>query len=142
MAILAKSRHRCCAYCDRWRQRRGRTHSRIDRPVARRARGAVKFFFSSRGRHTSSYGDWSSDVCSSDLLAAKFGAGIYHRLAEPHELAPQTGNPELDLEESLQVASGFDWSPCDVCSIEVQGYRSEERRVGKECRFGLTAEPQ
>src|SRR6266516_6466933 len=28
------------------------------------------FFFSSRRRHTSSYGDWSSDVCSSDLLSA------------------------------------------------------------------------
>src|SRR5207248_5958853 len=26
-------------------------------------------FFSSRRRHTRSYGDWSSDVCSSDLLA-------------------------------------------------------------------------
>src|SRR6266705_4063968 len=25
------------------------------------------FFFSSRRRHTKSYGDWSSDVCSSDL---------------------------------------------------------------------------
>src|SRR6266705_5755199 len=25
-------------------------------------------FFSSRRRHTSSYGDWSSDVCSSDLM--------------------------------------------------------------------------
>src|SRR5437867_9897996 len=27
----------------------------------------VVFFFSSRRRHTRSYGDWSSDVCSSDL---------------------------------------------------------------------------
>src|SRR6266705_7034654 len=27
----------------------------------------VIFFFSSRRRHTSSYVDWSSDVCSSDL---------------------------------------------------------------------------
>src|SRR5207248_8659040 len=27
----------------------------------------VFFFFSSRRRHTRSYGDWSSDVCSSDL---------------------------------------------------------------------------
>src|SRR5207248_3630629 len=26
----------------------------------------VWFFFSSRRRHTRSYGDWSSDVCSSD----------------------------------------------------------------------------
>src|SRR6266516_7375101 len=29
----------------------------------------VPFFFSSRRRHTRSYGDWSSDVCSSDLPA-------------------------------------------------------------------------
>src|SRR6266496_5857732 len=28
------------------------------------------FFFSSRRRHTRSLRDWSSDVCSSDLLAA------------------------------------------------------------------------
>src|SRR5207248_6975323 len=27
-------------------------------------------FFSSRRRHTRSYGDWSSDVCSSDLVPA------------------------------------------------------------------------
>src|SRR5256885_4329075 len=44
--------------------------------------GAVFFFFSSRRRHTRLQGDWSSDVCSSDLMAcdlrfaaegAKFG---------------------------------------------------------------------
>src|SRR5437867_8481418 len=29
------------------------------------------FFFSSRRRHTRSYGDWSSDVCSSDLRASR-----------------------------------------------------------------------
>src|SRR6266516_6474117 len=29
------------------------------------------FFFSSRRRHTRSYGDWSSDVCSSDLSATR-----------------------------------------------------------------------
>src|SRR5207248_2333737 len=31
------------------------------------------FFFSSRRRHTRSYGDWSSDVCSSDLKARMLG---------------------------------------------------------------------
>src|SRR5207248_7354955 len=31
----------------------------------------VLFFFSSRRRHTRSYGDWSSDVCSSDLAGAR-----------------------------------------------------------------------
>src|SRR5205807_4212832 len=30
------------------------------------------FFFSSRGRHTRLQGDWSSDVCSSDLLLLTF----------------------------------------------------------------------
>src|SRR5271168_1350816 len=30
-------------------------------------RVCIFFFFSSRRRHTRSYGDWSSDVCSSDL---------------------------------------------------------------------------
>src|SRR5207248_7846606 len=32
------------------------------------------FFFSSRRRHTRSYGDWSSDVCSSDLADEDPGA--------------------------------------------------------------------
>src|SRR5437867_13438360 len=35
------------------------------------------FFFSSRRRHTRSYGDWSSDVCSSDLGAIAPGAMVY-----------------------------------------------------------------
>src|SRR5256885_6532688 len=32
--------------------------------------GYIFFFFSSRRRHTRLQGDWSSDVCSSDLLPA------------------------------------------------------------------------
>src|SRR5437867_11723548 len=47
-----------------------------------------EFFFSSRRRHTRSYGDWSSDVCSSDLRlqddamadAATTGHRILHEL--------------------------------------------------------------
>src|SRR2546426_2204550 len=33
------------------------------------------FFFSSRRRHTRLQGDWSSDVCSSDLLRGYYGEG-------------------------------------------------------------------
>src|SRR3989454_10270886 len=33
------------------------------------------FFFSSRRRHTRLQGDWSSDVCSSDLLAVTLALG-------------------------------------------------------------------
>src|SRR5256885_13395179 len=36
------------------------------KPIANRV-GCVSFFFSSRRRHTRLQGDWSSDVCSSDL---------------------------------------------------------------------------
>src|SRR6266516_5786187 len=35
------------------------------------------FFFSSRRRHTRSYGDWSSDVCSSDLTSLAGGRGLW-----------------------------------------------------------------
>src|SRR5207248_8376991 len=67
------------------------------------------FFFSSRRRHTRSYGDWSSDVCSSDLQRRVYGRPL-----------GQLG-PDLDL-ETAHLRQGLD------------GLRSEERRVGKECR--------
>src|SRR5207248_5450191 len=72
------------------------------------------FFFSSRRRHTRSYGDWSSDVCSSDLrleplLALVQGA---HRIRARPRAAPAQG---------LGLRHG-------------RAPRSEERRVGKECR--------
>src|ERR1039457_7539906 len=43
------------------------------------------FFFSSRRRHTRLQGDWSSDVCSSDLLAifqAELNGGLDHGLVD------------------------------------------------------------
>src|SRR5438094_7835072 len=45
------------------------------------------FFFSSRRRHTISYGDWSSDVCSSDLASWRgFAVVFLHAYANPrHE---------------------------------------------------------
>src|SRR5256885_2999552 len=36
--------------------------------------GVLFFFFSSRRRHTRLQGDWSSDVCSSDLGQADLGS--------------------------------------------------------------------
>src|SRR5256885_13980938 len=40
------------------------------------------FFFSSRRRHTRLQGDWSSDVCSSDLWARDYEAVIAHAKAQ------------------------------------------------------------
>src|SRR5438034_9916128 len=36
----------------------------------------LSFFFSSRRRHTRSLCDWSSDVCSSDLIVVEHGGGL------------------------------------------------------------------
>src|SRR3712207_5079705 len=44
----------------------GTQHSR--RPPTSHTHVATSFFFSSRRRHTTYWRDWSSDVCSSDLL--------------------------------------------------------------------------
>src|SRR6266516_4836431 len=62
------------------------------------------FFFSSRRRHTRSYGDWSSDVCSSDLLC-QTGVTAYQPtlitspedelLAALHEVPPQAFGPRI-----------------------------------------------
>src|SRR5256885_3273737 len=39
----------------------------FDVPISTSSRDMLFFFFSSRRRHTRLQGDWSSDVCSSDL---------------------------------------------------------------------------
>src|SRR5437868_14876624 len=62
--------------------------------------------FSSRRRHTGSKRDWSSDVCSSDLAR---GLARHRRLDH---------GPARELPLELQRLAA----------------RSEERRVGKECK--------
>src|SRR5690348_18472357 len=81
------------------------------------------FFFSSRRRHTRWTGDWSSDVCSSDLI----------RLLERRELderrAVREGVRHLvrerQREPALPAAAGAG-----------ERNRSEERRVGKSVDLG------
>src|SRR5437899_11664648 len=68
------------------------------------------FFFSSRRRHTRCLSDWSSDVCSSDLVS-RLNHGI------------DVGG------KSIGKPTGF------VIGVGANPYaRSEERRVGKKCR--------
>src|SRR2546430_13596854 len=87
------------------------------------------FFFSSRRRHTRFDCDWSSDVCSSDLGPRDYN----HRLA----IAGKLTNPFLleldDLPEHLEAEPND--TPAQVKPLAVPAVlRSEERRVGKECR--------
>src|SRR5207248_5789094 len=101
---------------------------------------------SSRRRHTSSYGDWSSDVCSSDLNPLATVVVPYSLRARPR----------------ATVATPLAWSEIDTTDPDAFGIgdldrlldrpdplaelasapsgRSEERRVGKECRSGRRPE--
>src|SRR6266480_5366789 len=47
----------------------------LTRVLIKRKLGFIDFFFSSRRRHTRWTGDWSSDVCSSDLLLSPACSG-------------------------------------------------------------------
>src|SRR5437879_7106128 len=97
------------------------------------------FFFSSRRRHTRYIGDWSSDVCSSDLdaigkatLAPRIDDLSRAALALLPVLHEVYGIRHVDTATILQWLWGF------VCHLRQRGAvihpeRSEERRVGKEC---------
>src|SRR5256885_6936812 len=89
----------------------------------------VYFFFSSRRRHTRLQGDWSSDVCSSDL-ASDVSSGTTRASRQKISATPMAfawvsmaplGLPVVpEVYEMMATSSALP--------------RSEERRVGKECR--------
>src|SRR5699024_12086548 len=81
------------------------------------------FFFPSRRRHTRSKRDWSSDVCSSDLPTLPTATR-----SRPRPPTGRAGSGESSPRESC--ARLFPARPC-AGSLR----RSEERRVGKECRI-------
>src|SRR5205085_5860555 len=100
------------------------------------------FFFSGRRRHTRFDCDWSSDVCSSDLLdqlepeRARFIAAfgyILGRVANADlKISPEETRA---MERIIKERGGL---PEEQALIVVQ--RSEERRVGKECRSRWSTE--
>src|SRR5947209_16105178 len=91
------------------------------------------FFFSSRRRHTRYWRDWSSDVCSSDLGALIAPDGRVER--EDRPVGAQGVNVVRRAERArISVTK----APCAPVWRRIG--RSEERRVGKECRAGGWAE--
>src|SRR3712207_7772431 len=89
-----------------------------------------RFFFSSRRRHTRYWRDWSSDVCSSDLES----------MAAEQLILVDAEDRELGIGEKLQTHQegalhrAFSIFVFDSEKRLLLQRRSEERRVGKECR--------
>src|SRR5438034_3121317 len=83
------------------------------------------FFFSSRRRHTRSLCDWSSDVCSSDLNS--IGLDGMNQLILFRAMQGICGGMMMGLTFAI---IGDIFSPAERGRYQ----RSEERRVGKECR--------
>src|SRR5260221_5491410 len=87
------------------------------------------FFFSSRGRHTRSLCDWSSDVCSSDLYFVNVNDGSFTpMLATSYQWNSDNTQVTFAIRQNVKWNDGKPFTANDVA------FRSEERRVGKECR--------
>src|SRR5256885_11240527 len=84
-------------------------------------------FFSSRRRHTRLQGDWSSDVCSSDLMF-RDGPDL---TPLPYERRFEILGELVNNSDTLIVAP---LTRTDSAEELTRDLRSEERRVGKECR--------
>src|SRR5207249_9706160 len=88
------------------------------------------FFFSSRRRHTRSKRDWSSDVCSSDLVHKDLGGNVaLDRLRQ--RLRKRGLQLMLDF---VPNHTGLDHPWVENHPEYYIAGRSEERRVGKESR--------
>src|SRR5699024_12117696 len=97
-------------------------------------------FFSSRRRHTRSKRDWSSDVCSSDLILVGISEDKYEQCKYGFFQHYGTSRgvvgtrwAEVSFYESIDE--------CDLVitkriQAELMKVRSEERRVGKENKSG------
>src|SRR5437879_10765845 len=86
----------------------------------------VFFFFSSRRRHTRYIGDWSSDVCSSDLPDYKPTFPIEEVMG--HIIMPSADKLWGSVATTVSAKGVEEIVP------KTDEDRSEERRVGKECR--------
>src|SRR3546814_3909262 len=82
------------------------------------------FFFKQKTAYEMRISDWSSDVCSSDLLAAfeERRAELEKAAADRKASAESRAAQLAELEVTITATAGDEGK-----------LRSEERRVGKEC---------
>src|SRR5206468_6674991 len=95
--------------------------------------------FSSRRRHTRSDRDWSSDVCSSDLFAVLTSINTCGYDEELNISSPLREQIRQEVAHNLSESEDAKQAADLMCEFyrdhaDNDPSRSEERRVGKECR--------
>src|SRR5690606_32251935 len=88
----------------------------------------VKFFFSSRSRHTRFSRDWSSDVCSSDLKGTVDEARIpnlHINLTNPRMEELRTSVAGVEPRDKITVANPPAWLPPEPIEVIAEGYEEE-----------------
>src|SRR5436190_15275407 len=107
--------------------------------LSRSESAGITFFFSSRRRHTRSLFDWSSDVCSSDLnggqSSSEIGDGNLVRNREIRLMRDGRFFLFYSFGIVLILSSRERSNRYSLTSYSETNNRSEERRVGKECRY-------
>src|SRR5437763_8846612 len=91
------------------------------------------FVFSSRRRHTRYIGDWSSDVCSSDLVCSNSRSITRSPISVRESTTPLRFTKSTRSAHSRGVSLRTTPLRLTTC-VERSTSRSEERRVGKEYR--------
>src|SRR6185369_12644302 len=102
------------------------------------------FFFSSRRRHTRFKCDWSSDVCSSDLLSAATLLVVVWRWLRPTIAVPATmvfiGALSVDPYSSLLINPSLTALPDVITAAAILCYGlSGQRRFMRVAAFALGA---
>src|SRR3546814_8742043 len=87
---------------------------------------SIFFFFKQKTAYEMRISDWSSDVCSSDLLNKLFDSGLSAMGAIPVSM------PGSEVYQALQTRV-IDAALTGVQAASSRKFRSEERRVGKAC---------
>src|SRR2546429_2679422 len=94
------------------------------------------FFFSSRRRHTRCSRDWSSDVCSSDLpfRDTLFSTRLDWTQCSHSQWFARGSLDRNTTKNDLLQQGALPSTGATTTSNYYNVLRSEERRVGKECR--------
>src|SRR3546814_3598275 len=85
----------------------------------------IFFFFKQKTAYEMRISDWSSDVCSSDL--------VWSEPAMVDKAAAEFADLGKFMQAAEELYGPYRWGRYDVLVLPPSFPRSEERRVGKEC---------